>query len=69
MSVGFQHFSDPERPAQLEQLLVLVRRVEQDGIAGVLATDDENVVVHRADHQPVHLDLGILVMHADQPMG
>jgi hypothetical protein len=50
--------------AQLKELLVLVGRVEQDGVAGLLAAQDEHVVVHGADNQFVDLGLVVLEMES-----
>ncbi len=60
--VGLEHLPDPEVPAELEQLLVLVGGVDQDGVAGLLAPDHVDVVVHRADYDLVDLDEGVLVL-------
>ena len=54
--VGLHHLADVEGRAQLEQLVVLVGRVDQEGLAGGPAPDDVDVVVHRPDHEPVDLD-------------
>ena len=45
----------PRSLAQLEQRLVLVGRVDQHGLARSAATQDVDVVVHRADHDVVDL--------------
>ena len=68
MAVGLEHLADSEPAAQFEELLVLVGRIQQDGIPGFLATQDVHVVVHGADHQLVDLGPVVLVVHAPQPM-
>ncbi len=40
---------------------MLVGGVEQHGVAGLLAAQDEHVVVHGADHDLVDLGLSVLV--------
>jgi hypothetical protein len=60
VAVGLEDAADVERLRQLEQLLVLVGRVEQDGVARRLAAEDEHVVVVRADHELVDLELVVL---------
>ena len=46
--------------AHLEQQLVLVGRVEQHGLAGLLRSHDEHVVLERPDDQLVDPDVGVL---------
>ena len=55
------------RLAQVEQPLVLVGGVEQDGVAGLLAAEHEDVVVHRPDDDLVDLDLGVVVVERHAP--
>ena len=62
VAVGLDHLADAEVAAELEQALVLVGGVDQQGVAGLAATDDVDVVVHRADHHAVDLDGGVLVV-------
>ena len=68
VAVGLEHLANPEPAAQVEQLVVLVGRVEQDGVAGLLAAQHVDVVVHRPDDHLMDLGLAVLVMHAAQPM-
>jgi hypothetical protein len=60
VAVGLQHLAHAELAAQLEQELVLVGGVEQDGVARLGAAEHEHVVVERPDHDLV--DLGPLVV-------
>jgi hypothetical protein len=62
--VGLEHLAHPERPAELQQPLVLVGGVDQHGVAALLATQDEHVVVHGADDHLVDLGLGVLVVQS-----
>ena len=59
VAVGLEDLLDVQRPAQLEQAIVLVRRVEQHGIAGLLAPQHVHVVLERPDHH--HVDLGVSI--------
>jgi hypothetical protein len=59
MSVGFEHTLDAKSFAQLQQLLVLVGRVNQNGITRAPTPHDENIVVKRPDHHFVHIDIGV----------
>ena len=54
--MGFQHGPHAEALAQLKEFLVLVRCIEQHGVACLVATDHEHIVVHGADHVPVDLN-------------
>ena len=58
VAVGLEHPAHAEALAQLEQALVLVGGVEQHGVAGLGAAEDEDVVVDRAHHHLVDLDPG-----------
>ena len=49
----------PSALAQLEQPLVLVGGVDEHGVAGAPAADDEHVVLVRPDDDLVHLDVGV----------
>ena len=64
VSVGLEDPTHAEPSAQLEKLLVLVGRVEQHGLTGPLAAQDEHVVVHRPHDEAVDLGLAVLVVHA-----
>jgi hypothetical protein len=61
MPVGLEHLANSEVPTQLEELLVLVGRVDENGVAGLPAPDHVDVVVHRADYDLVDLDEGVFV--------
>ncbi len=52
----------PRALAQLEQAVVLVGGVEEHGVAGLLAAQDEHVVVDGTHHDLVDLGLGVLVV-------
>ena len=58
VAVGLEHLAHAEGRAQLEQALVLVGGVEQDGVAGLGAAHHVDVVVHRAHDDLVDLDAG-----------
>ena len=49
----------PRSLADLEQRLVLVGGVDEHGVAGPAATEDVDVVVHRAHHDLVDLGGGV----------
>ena len=57
-----EHPPDAGGPAHLEEQLVLVGRVDDDGLAGALAADDEHVVLDRADDELLDPDGGGLVV-------
>ena len=59
VAVRLEDAADIETPAQLEQLLVLVGRVDEHRVAGVAAADHEHVVVVRPDDQLVNLEVGV----------
>ncbi len=59
MAVCFEHPLHAEALAQLEQLFVLVRGVEQHGFTARPAAHDEHVVLVRPDHHLVDLDVGV----------
>ncbi len=63
VAVGLEHLAHVEPAAQVEQLVVLVGGVEQDGLAGLFASQDEDVVVDRSDDELVDLSLAVLVVH------
>ncbi len=63
MAVGLHDLAHSETPAELEKLLVLVRGVDQQGIAAQAAAHHEDVVVQRPDDHLVNLDLLVLVVH------
>ena len=67
MAVGLDDLAHAELAAQLEQLFVLVGRVDEQGVARLAAPHDEDVVVYRADDQSVDLDLLVLVVHLAPP--
>ena len=58
----------PRRWASSSSLLVLVGGVEQHGVAGRLAPQDEHVVVVGAHDQLVDLDLGVVVVERHAPV-
>jgi hypothetical protein len=60
--VRLDDLSDPERPARLQQQIVFVRRVNEEGFPGRLATDDEDVVCDRADDKAMDRHLAVLVV-------
>ena len=55
MPVRLHHLVHAEPLADLEQLLVLVGGVDEHGVARPAATQDVDVVVHRAHHDLVDL--------------
>jgi hypothetical protein len=57
--VRLEHPFHPEAVAQLEQLLVLVGGIEQNGVAGGAASHDEHVVLIGPDHHLVDLEVGV----------
>ena len=59
VAVGLEHPADAEALAQLEQLFVLVGGIDEHGVAGPPAAHDEHVVVVRADHDLVDLDVAV----------
>ncbi len=59
MPVCLEHSLHAEALAEFQQLFVLVRRVEQHRITRRTTSHDEHVVVDRADHQLVDLDVGV----------
>ena len=58
VAVRLEHPAHAEALAQLEQALVLVGGVEQHGVAGLGAAEDEDVVVDGSHHHLVDLDPG-----------
>ena len=62
VAVGREHPADARGPAHLEEQLVLVRGVDEDGVAARLVADDEHVVLERADDDLVDPDVGGLVV-------
>ena len=62
VSMGGEHPPDARGPGDLEQELVLVRGVDQDGLAGALVAQDEHVVLVRPDDQLVDPDVGGVVV-------
>ena len=72
VAVRLDHPAHAEALAQLEEELVLVGGVEQHGVAGLGAAEDEDVVVDRSHHHLVDLDPGGIpdqrVSHADERM-
>ena len=62
VAVGLEHRAHPQGAAQVEQAVVLVGGVEEHGVAGLLAAQDEDVVVHGTHHDLVDLGLGVLVV-------
>jgi hypothetical protein len=67
VAVGLQHGPDVESPAQFEQLVVLVGRVDQYRFAGLATPEDEDVVIEVAHHNSV--DLGLLVTPVERHPG
>ncbi len=67
MTVGLEDPPHVEALAELEELLVLVRRVEQHRVAGRFAAHDEDVVVDRPHDELVDLDLVVAVVHGNPP--
>ena len=63
VAVGLDDLAHAEALAELEQLLVLVGGVDEQGVAGLPAAHDEDVVVQRSDDDLVDLDLLVLVVH------
>ena len=63
MAVGLDDLAHPEAAAELEELLVLVRRVDEESLAAHAASHDEDVVVERPDDHLVNLHLRVLVVH------
>ena len=59
MPVGGEHPPHAGGPADLEQQLVLVGGVEEDGITGALAAHDEDVVLERTDDELVDAHVGV----------
>ena len=72
VAVRLEHPAHAEALAQLEEALVLVGGVEQHGVAGLGAAEDEDVVVDRSHHHLVDLHPGRVpdqrVRHADERM-
>jgi hypothetical protein len=62
VAVSFDHLSDAERGAALEEELVLVGGVDEKRVTGLATADDEDIVLHRADNVPVDLDGAIDVV-------
>jgi hypothetical protein len=60
--MGLHHMADGEGTAQVEQPVVLVGCVDEDGVAGRSAPHDVDVVVHGADHHTVDLHRGVLIV-------
>ena len=67
VAVGLEDAPDVQALGQLEELLVLVGGVEQDGVAGGLVAQHEDVVVVRAHDELVDLDLGVVVVERHAP--
>ena len=59
MAVGLEHALHTECGAQLEQLFVFVRRIDQYAITRAAAAHDEDIVVVGTDDDLVHLDFGV----------
>jgi hypothetical protein len=55
MSMCFENAPHTEGRAQLEKSLVFIGGVDEDGITGLLAANDEHVVVVRAHDEPMYL--------------
>ena len=60
VAVRLEDSANSESRTQLEQLLVFVGGVDQDGVSGLATAHHEHVVVVRADHQLVHFDCCIV---------
>ena len=60
VAMGLDDRAHDERPAHLQQPIVLVRRIDQQRVAGPAAPHDVDVVVDRADDEAVHLDGSVL---------
>ena len=58
-SVGLQYPAHAEPLAQVEQLLVLVGRVDEHGVAGLAAAQHEHVVLVRPDNDAMDLEAAI----------
>ena len=69
VAVGLQHPPHPEALGQLQQLLVLVGGVEQDGVTGLLAPQHEHVVVVGTDHELVDLEADVVDVQLCWPRG
>ena len=59
VAVRLEHPPHAERLAQLEQPLVLVGGVDEDGVTGAPAAHDEHVVLVRTDDDLVDRDVGV----------
>ena len=59
--MGLEHLGDPEPLRELEEVVVLVGGVDQDGLARLSAPHDVDVVLKWADHRLVDLGRCILI--------
>ena len=59
MAVGLEHPPDTEVFAQFEQLFVFVGRIDQHRITAGATAHDEHIVLERAHHGLVDLDIGV----------
>jgi hypothetical protein len=67
MAVGLDDLPYPQLAAQLEKKLVFVGGVDEEGVSGLAAPNDMDVVVDRSDHHPMDFDEAVLVVeHAPQ---
>ena len=60
VAVGLEDSAHIERLAELEQALVFVCSIQEDGVASVLASDHKDVVVHRTHHEFVDFGVGVV---------
>jgi hypothetical protein len=67
VAVRLDHSPDPEVAAQLQEPFVLVGGIDEQCVAGLAAPHDVDVVVHRSDDDPVHLDGAVPVV--DEGLG
>ena len=58
VAVGREHPADPGGPGEGHEQVVLVGRVDDDGLAAAPVADEEHVVVEGPDHELVHPDRG-----------
>jgi hypothetical protein len=68
--VRLEHAAHAESAGEREELVVLVRRVDQHGLAGGPAAQHEHVVVDGPDDEAVDLQVGVGVVqrvHAGHP--
>ena len=59
VSVGLEHRGHAESPCHAQQSVVLVGGVDQGGFARAPTAHDEDVVLHGAHHEAVHLGVGV----------